>query len=135
MNETGFNKTTEQLENERATKALLTFLRPEFINRVDEIITFSPLGEKIIDNISKMMLGDLADNLKLREIELVYDDEVISHISSNGYDKKFGARSLKRYIQKEIEDYIASEIISNYNSAIAKITLFVSEDKIQIQVN
>ena len=118
MNPTGFNKTTEQLESEKAVKALLTFLRPEFINRVDEIITFSALEKDTVKSIAGIMIGDLKENLKLREIEFYFDDSVIEYIVEKGFDKKFGARSLKRLIQKEIEDRIASIIIENYKKEI-----------------
>ncbi len=132
MNPTGFNKSTEELESEKATKALLTFLRPEFINRVDEIITFSALERDTVQNIAKMMLGDLKENLKLREIELSFDDDVVAYVSDKGYDKKFGARSLKRLIQKEIEDKIASVIIENYNKEIKKIVATANKDGITL---
>ena len=64
------------------------------------------------------MIGDLKENLKLREIEFYFDDSVIEYIVEKGFDKKFGARSLKRLIQKEIEDRIASIIIENYKKEI-----------------
>ena len=81
MNETGFNKTTEQLENERATKALLTFLRPEFINRVDEIITFSPLGDKIVVIIIFLIGGPIFTIANVLE-------EMLSYFLPEGWDDK-----------------------------------------------
>ncbi len=116
MNLTGFNRTEEQLESEKAMKALLTFLRPEFINRVDEVITFSPLSNDTVKSIADIMLSDLKDNLKVREIEFNYDDSTLEYIAKKGFDRKFGARSLKRLIQKEIEDKIAQIIIENYKT-------------------
>lgn len=132
MNPTGFNRSVEQLESEKAHKALLTFLRPEFINRVDEVISFAALEIDTVRHISRMMLGDLADNLKLRDIDFDYDDSVVEYVSNKGFDKKFGARSLKRLIQKEIEDKIASAIIENYKTEITKITVSADEDGIVI---
>ncbi len=118
MNATGFNRTTEQLESEKAVKALLTFLRPEFINRVDEIITFNSLDGQIVDQISNVMLSDLRSALKLRDIDFVYDEKAVLYISQNGFDKKFGARSLKRFIQKEVEDKIATILVENFKSSL-----------------
>lgn len=122
MNPTGFNKSVDELESERATKALLTFLRPEFINRVDEVISFSALEKDTVRHIADIMLSDLKDNLKLRDIEFSFDDSVINYVVDKGFDKKFGARSLKRLIQKDVEDKIASIIIENYKNDIRVIT-------------
>ena len=116
MNTTGFNRTVEQLETEKAVKALLTFLRPEFINRVDEIVTFASLSNDTVRDIANVMMSDLKESLKLRDINLVFDDKTIDYISSNGFESKFGARSLKRFIQKEVEDKIACIIIENYKT-------------------
>lgn len=71
-------------------KALLTFLRPEFINRVDEVITFSPLQGDTVRHIAGIMLGDLRDNLKVREIEFSFDDKTLDYVSEKGFDRKFG---------------------------------------------
>ena len=127
MNPTGFNRTQQQLESEKAVKALLTFLRPEFINRVDEIITFAPLENNTVKKIADIMLNDLKDNLKIREIEFVYDEKSLDYISANGFDKKFGARSLKRFIQKQVEDKIAQIIVENYKTEIK--TIYCTADE------
>lgn len=132
MNPTGFNKSSEELESEKATKALLTFLRPEFINRVDEIITFSALELDTVKHIARMMLGDLKENLAMRDIDLIFDDAVVEYVSEKGFDKKFGARSLKRLIQKEIEDKIAGAIIGNYKTEIKKMYASVDNGSIII---
>ncbi len=116
MNTTGFNKTEDELQSEKAIKALLTFLRPEFINRVDEIITFNSLEGEIVDKISNIMLSDLKDALKLRDITFDFDNKTVEYVSSHGFDKKFGARSLKRFIQKEVEDKIATILVENFKS-------------------
>ncbi len=130
MNTTGFNRTQEQLESEKAVKALLTFLRPEFINRIDEIITFSPLEGDTVKKIAAIMLDDLKDNLKIRDIEFIYDEKTLQYVSSNGFDKKFGARSLKRFIQKQVEDKIAQIIVENYKSEIKTIYCTANENGI-----
>jgi ATP-dependent Clp protease ATP-binding subunit ClpB len=120
MNTTGFNRSEKELESEKTTKALLTFLRPEFINRIDEIITFSALGEDTVKSIADIMLSDLKDSLKLRDIELVYDQKCIEFIANNGFETKFGARSLKRFIQKQVEDKIAGILIENFKTDFTK---------------
>jgi len=132
MNTTGFNKSTEELESEKAVKALLTFLRPEFINRVDEIISFASLGGETVKSIANIMMTDLKDNLKLREIDLVYDDKCIEYIASHGFESKFGARSLKRLIQKEVEDKIAQIIIENYKQELKALYCTANDEGIVI---
>ncbi|MBP3481190.1 MAG: ATP-dependent Clp protease ATP-binding subunit [Clostridia bacterium] len=132
MNATGFNRTQEELESEKAMKALLTFLRPEFINRVDEVITFSPLQGDTVRHIAGIMLGDLRDNLKVREIEFSFDDKTLDYVSEKGFDRKFGARSLKRFIQKEVEDKIAQIIVENYMSDIKSIFCTATVDGVML---
>lgn len=132
MNATGFNRTQEELESEKAMKALLTFLRPEFINRVDEVITFSPLQGDTVRHIAGIMLGDLRDNLKVREIEFSFDDKTLDYVSEKGFDRKFGARSLKRFIQKEVEDKIAQIIVENYKSDIKSIFCTATVDGVML---
>ncbi len=126
MNTTGFNKTEDELQSEKAVKALLTFLRPEFINRVDEIITFNSLEGEIVERISNIMLSDLKDALSLRDITFEFDEKTIEYVSKNGFDKKFGARSLKRFIQKEVEDKIATILVENFKSNLK--TLYCTAD-------
>lgn len=132
MNATGFNRTQEELESEKAMKALLTFLRPEFINRVDEVITFSPLGGDTVRHIADIMLGDLKDNLGVREIEFSFDDKTLDYVSEKGFDRKFGARSLKRFIQKEIEDKIAQILVENYKTDIKAIYCTATDDGVML---
>jgi ATP-dependent Clp protease ATP-binding subunit ClpA len=132
MNPTGFNRTAEELESEKATKALLTFLRPEFINRVDEVISFSALSADTIKQIAEMMISDLAENLLMRDIKFSFDSDVVNYVSEKGFDSKFGARSIKRLIQKEIEDKIASVIIQNYQIDIKEITASVVDGAVEI---
>ena len=132
MNTTGFNKTEDELQSEKAVKALLTFLRPEFINRVDEIITFNSLDTDVVNSISNIMLCDLKDALKLRDIDFEFDQKTIDYVSQNGFDKKFGARSLKRYIQKEVEDKIATIIVENFKANLKKLYCTATDDGIVI---
>ncbi len=132
MNTTGFNRDTQTLEKEKATKALLTFLRPEFVNRIDEIITFAPLTKETVARIATIMLGDLQKALADRDIELEYTDAAVAFLVDKGFDAKFGARSLKRTIQKELEDQAAELIISSFDTPIAKISADVCEGKLLV---
>ncbi len=132
MNTTGFNRDTQSLEKEKATKALLTFLRPEFVNRIDEIITFAPLSHQTAEKIAEIMLGDLQKALSERDITLQYSKEAVSYLVEKGFDAKFGARSLKRTIQKELEDKAAECIISAYEHPIHSICAAVQDGKLVV---
>ena len=130
MNTTGFNRDTQTLEKEKATKALLTFLRPEFVNRIDEIISFAPLTKETVSKIAVIMLSDLQKALSDRDIALEYTDAAVEHLVDKGFDAKFGARSLKRVIQKELEDQAAELIISSFDTPITRMHADVQGDKL-----
>ncbi len=108
----GFTEAPEKAESDRTMKALSDFLRPEFINRVDEIITFRSLTPDDFKEIAKIMLGDLKRGLKDRGVELIYSDAVAEYIANRSYSVKFGARNMRRFIQTELEDNIAGKIIA-----------------------
>ena len=131
-NATGFNRSESELEKDRATRALLKFLRPEFINRVDEIVTFRPLEQETIRTIADIMIGDLRKSLSLRAITLEVDDAVLDHLAVNGYDRKFGARSLKRAIQREVEDRIAQEMIDQFEREVSVVHCSMQDGKINV---
>jgi len=131
-NATGFNRSESELEKDRATRALLKFLRPEFINRVDEIVTFHPLEQETIRTIADIMIGDLRKSLALRAITLEVDDAVLDHLAVNGYDRKFGARSLKRAIQREVEDRIAQEMIDQFEREASVVHCSMQDGKINV---
>ncbi|GHU47967.1 hypothetical protein FACS1894218_3610 [Bacilli bacterium] len=105
----------EILENnkDKALTQLKKTLRPEFINRIDEIILFNPLSSVTINKIVIKLLDDLSARLKSEDIVLMFDNSLIDKIKKEGYDPNYGARPLKRYIQKHIENYLAGEILSN----------------------
>ncbi len=134
-NATGFNRSESELEKDRATRALLKFLRPEFINRVDEIVTFHPLEKETIRSIADIMIGDLRKSLALRSISLEVDSEVLDYLAVNGYDRKFGARSLKRAIQREVEDRIAQEMIDHFEQEASVVRCFMADGKINVDLN
>ena len=133
-NATGFNRSESDLEKDRATRALLKFLRPEFINRVDEIISFHPLERQTIRAIADIMIGDLRKSLEVRSVSLLVEDAVLDYLAENGYDRKFGARSLKRAIQREVEDRIAQEMIDHFERDAKTVRCYLQNGKINVEL-
>ncbi len=124
----GFNRSAAQVSRERCIAALNEFLRPEFINRVDEIICFNRLSQENFKEITRIMLGELADSLHEKGIDFTYDDELVSYLVEKSYSEVYGARNLRREIQKELEDKIASRIIFSYQNPISAIHGSVDEN-------
>ena len=107
--------------------------KPELLNRFDEIVIFKPLGEKEVVAITKLMLVQFQKNLKDKDIEINFDDNIITKIASEGFDKEFGARPLKRFIQDNIEDLIAQKILKDEIKRGDKITVSVNlQNKISL---
>ena len=123
----GFSEKREMLKKDKTEKALSTFLRPEFINRIDEIITFRHLDKDDFVKIADIMLGRLRDHLEEKGIKLLYNDEVLSYIATESYSEKYGARNMRRYIERHIEDKLAEVILANYHSHIKGISLSVKD--------
>jgi len=130
----GFNRSADDRDKEKAEKALKDFLRPEFINRVDEVIYFNHLTEDDFKAIARLMLDELRSSMAEKPIELSYDDNLIDNLTKKSFSQSYGARNLRRTIQKEIEDRIASEMITNYAHPISQAILTASEDIITVQV-
>ena len=126
----GFNKTVNEQGKERAMKALQQFLRPEFINRVDEIVYFNKLTEENFLPIARLMLDELKGSLKEKGLTFTYDDALVSYLVKKSYSATYGARNLRRAIQKEEEDLLASAIINSYEHAITQIDATAEEDKV-----
>ena len=128
----GFGGTASDLGKEKALKSLRDFLRPEFINRVDEIVYFNKLSEENFKSIAALMLTELKDGLSEKGLELTWDDSVIEYLVKKSYSAEFGARNLRRTIQKDIEDKIASELIDNYASAPSRVGVSVINGEIRV---
>ena len=128
----GFNRTTDEQGKEKAEKALKDFLRPEFINRVDEIVYFNHLTEENFNDIADLMMSELRDSMADKQIELRWDDSLISYLTEKSFSQTYGARNLRRLIQKEIEDRIAAEMILNYSRPVTKIGLSAKDGAIVI---
>ena len=110
----GFGKSLSEQTQEKAIKALSEFLRPEFINRVDEVISFNKLTEENFRAIAGIMLTDLRQALSERGIDFTWDESVIDALVKKSYSVTYGARNLRRTIQKELEDPIAQKIIESF---------------------
>ncbi len=117
----GFGRTADEQGRERTMKALESFLRPEFINRVDEIVYFNKLSEDNFKAIAAIMLGELRDTLKEKSITFTWDDALLDHLVRKSYSQTYGARNLRRQIQKDLEDDIATKLIDSYQHPISAI--------------
>ncbi|HPS75890.1 MAG TPA: ATP-dependent Clp protease ATP-binding subunit [Oscillospiraceae bacterium] len=128
----GFGGTVNDMGKERAMKALNDFLRPEFINRVDEIVYFNKLTEENFRGIAGLMLTEVRDVMAERNLKLSWDGTVIDYLVKKGYSVIYGARNLRRAIQKDVEDAIAAEIVDRRGEKLTEITLSSDGEKIQI---
>ncbi len=131
----GFGKTLTEQSKEKAMKALGEFLRPEFLNRVDEIICFNRLSEENFRGIAAIMLGDLRKSLAEREIVLDWDDSVIDALTEKSYSVTYGARNLRRTIQREIEDPIAELLIDSFERPVSAVRLTAEEGRILLSAD
>ena len=119
-------------ENPRTEKALSTFLRPEFLNRVDEIITFRSLDEADFSRIAGIMMNELKTALAERGITLSFTKDALSLIATRSYSHKFGARNMRRYIQDHVEDALAEKIIADYQKSITHASVSVRDGELHI---
>ena len=128
----GFGRSLSEQSKDKAMKALSEFLRPEFLNRVDEIICFNRLSEENFRSIAGIMLGELRENLEEHGVALRWDESVIDRLVKTSYSVTYGARNLRRTIQREIEDGVAEKIIDSFEAPISQIALTAADDQIQI---
>ena len=128
----GFGRSVSEQNRERIMKALGEFLRPEFINRVDEIICFNRLDEKNFVAIARIMLDELAASLKEKGFIFTYDDAVAAYLANKSYSLTYGARNLRRTIQKELEDVIATRIIDSYDRPVTQLRAVMKDGAIDL---
>ena len=128
----GFNRTVNEQGREKSMKALNDFLRPEFINRVDEVVYFNHLDEENFRSIARLMLEELKEAMAEKTLELQYDDSVVDYLVKKSFSYTYGARNLRRVIQKDIEDRIAQELIEGYTRSITKVGVTAAEGELQI---
>ena len=128
----GFSETAEQQGKIKTENALSTFLRPEFLNRVDAIVTFRSLDRNDFLRIASIMLNDLKDVLDKKGVRMTWDDRVPAVIAERSFSLKFGARNMRRFIETEVEDPIANAMIANYASGVAGVHLSDKDGKIEV---
>ena len=119
----GFGKTEAEASKDKAIKALRDFLRPEFIARVDEIVVFSPLSVNSLEKISALMLDELKEALLEKNIKVSYTDSICKHIANECRDSKNGARELRNFIRRNIEEVVVNLIIDNCDKVIEFIAI------------
>ena len=128
----GFDRTANQLGKEKAMKGLESFLRPEFINRVDEIVYFNQLTEDNFKGIARIMLSELDAVMKDKNIDFSYDESVLDYLVKKSYSSVYGARNLRRQIQRDLEDSIAAKLIERYANPVRTIRVTAEGDALQI---
>ena len=129
----GFAENRDYRSKDKTERALRAFLRPEFINRIDEIITFRSLDKSDFVKIADIMLGKLRNHLADKGIKLVYGEDVLQHIAENSYSEKYGARNMRRYIERYVEDKLANVTIENYGKDIFGMSLIVRDNDIKVE--
>ena len=117
----GFNRTADEQGKERAMKAIQEFLRPEFLNRVDEVVYFHQLTEENFRAIAALMLGELRDSLAEKGLTLSWEDSLLDYLVKKSYSAVYGARNLRRLVQKELEDAIAARIIDSWEHPVTQL--------------
>ena len=130
----GFGGSVSDMGQERAMKALNDFLRPEFINRVDEIVYFNKLTEDDFRRIAELMLGETKAAISESGIALTWNDSLIDYLVEKSYSVKYGARSLRRTIQKDVEDPVAAKIIEKHGENVGRIRLSAADGKVKIEI-
>ncbi len=133
-NSAGFSGNFNDGNSDKTHKALSEFLRPEFINRVDAVITFRSLDEKDFVSIARIMLDDLAGVLSDKGIETTYTDAAADFVAAKSFSRKYGARNMRRFIEANIEDKLADKIISSYDTDITSVVIDKSEESEELNV-
>ena len=129
----GFGRSLTEQSKEKAMKALGEFLRPEFINRVDEIVCFNQLSEENFRGIADIMLSELRQSLESRGIDFTWDESVKDYLVKKSYSVAYGARNLRRAIQTDLEDPIAERIIRSYVEPFRSIKATCEDGKIRLE--
>lgn len=128
----GFNKTESEVSKEKSMKALSDFLRPEFLSRIDEIVTFAPLTKENYESIAALMLDEMKDPLAEKGITLKYSKKALTAIADKAFGQKFGARDIRRVIREEIEDKVAELIITSTADPFK--TIKIGEKKSELEI-
>ena len=129
----GFGNTLTQQGREKALKALQDIMRPEFINRIDEVISFNQLTKEDFAKIASIMLGDLQKGVARAGITLTWEEAVPQKLAEESYSVKYGARNLRRLIEKQLEDQAANLILDSYADPIRALHAVVRDDRIVVE--
>ena len=129
----GFGRSDHDMVAEKTMKALKEFLRPEFLNRVDEIITFNHLTEENFLGIADIMLQELKDSLAARELTLTIDPSVREYLVNKAFSVTYGARNLRREIQRSLEDPISEKIVDSFEHPISSIRISMENDEVLVE--
>ena len=130
----GFGRTENDMVREKTMKALREFLRPEFINRVDEIVTFNHLSREDFLGIADIMLRELKDSLAARGLSMDWDDGLRQYLADEAYSVTYGARNLRRTIQRKLEDPISEAIIDSFEAPISSIGIRVEDGNVRLDI-
>ena len=130
----GFGGSLSDMSRERTMKALNDFLRPEFLNRVDEVVCFRQLDEENYRAIAALMLGEVRELLAEKNIALTWNESLLDYLVKEAYSVTYGARNLRRLIQKKIEDVLAQKIIEHRGEKIGEIALSAADGEILIDM-
>ena len=129
----GFSESRAVHDREKTERALSRFLRPEFLNRVDETITFRRLCREDFSAIARIRLEELRQALAEKGMDLICEDNVYEYVAGGSYSEKYGARNMRRFIQKNIEDKIAEEMVNRYREPFAAVHLSVADDRLLVR--
>ncbi|MBE6622061.1 MAG: ATP-dependent Clp protease ATP-binding subunit [Ruminococcaceae bacterium] len=130
----GFSASRHEADAAKTEKALSQFLRPEFLNRIDEIIVFNHLTQEDFASIASIMLNDLKTVLKEKDIDFHYSEAASAYVAKASFSEKYGARNMRRFIQREVEDVVADRLISGYASGIKVISLDSDGESLSVTV-
>ena len=129
----GFNRSEEERNEEKSRKALSQFLRPEFLGRVDEVITFKPLSEETLQGIAALMLDEYKPSMEAKGIAYSYTPAALAALVHKSQGGKFGARDLRRTIRKAVEDPAAEKIIDGTLVSGSTLTVDAENDEIVLK--
>ena len=129
----GFNRSVAEQGKEKSLKALNEFLRPEFINRIDEVVSFNRLTEENFVEIARLMMTELKESMAERGYTLAFDDSLLKYLAGKSYSVAYGARNLRRLIQKEVEDAITAVLIDEHEKHYTFLSVTAEEDRVKIR--
>jgi ATP-dependent Clp protease ATP-binding subunit ClpA len=128
----GFNRSLTEQGKEQSMKALNEFLRPEFINRIDAVVSFNRLSEDNFVEIARLMMTELKESMADRGYTLAFDDALLRYLAHKSYSVAYGARNLRRLIQTEVEDAITTILIDGYDRHITFLSVTAEDEKVKI---